>query len=101
MLQYLIFPVIFLHVLTVWFQFRLSAECAGMIYKDGKYPYLYNLIDQYRHLAKYNRGLPTMMLSDRLDEQAGRWENLDFLFRVTETVWHIMLNSGIKVNLSI
>lgn len=34
----------------------------GMIYTDGKYPYLYNLIDQYRSLARYNNGYAYNMM---------------------------------------
>lgn len=37
----------------------------GMIYykdEDYEYPYLYNLVDQYRHLAKYNDGYSYNMM---------------------------------------
>ncbi len=52
----------------------------GMIYyKDSKgteYPYLYNLIDQYRHLAKYNDGFcyNMMFVGPGWLNKAGRWE---------------------------
>lgn len=52
----------------------------GMIYyKDGdrvEYPYLYNLIDQYRHLEKYNDGYAynMMFVGPGWLNKAGRWE---------------------------
>ncbi len=48
----------------------------GMIYKDGKYPYLFNLIDQYRHLANYNRGFcyNMMFVGPGWMNKLGRWE---------------------------
>ena len=52
----------------------------GMIYyKDGdttEYPYLYNLIDQYRHLEKYNDGYSYNMVfvGPGWLNKAGRWE---------------------------
>jgi len=52
----------------------------GMIYyKDGdrvEYPYLYNLIDQYRHLGKYNNGYSynMMFVGPGWLNQKGRWE---------------------------
>ncbi len=48
----------------------------GMIYKDGKYPYLFNLIDQYRHLATYNRGFcyNMMFVGPGWMNKLGRWE---------------------------
>ena len=52
----------------------------GMIYyKDGdsiEYPYLYNLIDQYRHLEKYNDGYSYNMVfvGPGWLNRAGRWE---------------------------
>lgn len=48
----------------------------GMIYKDGKYPYLYNLIDQYRSLKKYNRGYAynMMFVGPGWMNKMGRWE---------------------------
>ena len=48
----------------------------GMIYQDGQYPYLFNLIDQYHHLAKYNNGYAYNMMfvgPGWLNPQ-GRWE---------------------------
>lgn len=52
----------------------------GMIYyKDEdsiEYPYLYNLIDQYRHLGKYNNGFAynMMYVGPGWLNQKGRWE---------------------------
>ena len=48
----------------------------GMIYKDGEYPYLFNLIDQYRHLAKYNDGMAynMMFVGPGWMNKQGRWE---------------------------
>lgn len=52
----------------------------GMIYyKDEKgwnYPYLYNLIDQYRHLGKYNDGYSynMMFVGPGWLNKMGRWE---------------------------
>jgi hypothetical protein len=52
----------------------------GMIYynDDGEfeYPYLYNLIDQYRHLAKYNDGYSynMMFVGPGWLNRRGRWE---------------------------
>ena len=52
----------------------------GMIYyKDGdktEYPYLYNLIDQYRHLGKYNNGYAynMMFVGPGWLNKKGRWE---------------------------
>ena len=48
----------------------------GMIYKDGEYPYLYNLIDQYRSLAKYNNGYAynMMFVGPGWMNKMGRWE---------------------------
>ena len=47
-----------------------------MIYKDGQYPYLYNLIDQYRSLKKYNRGYAynMMFVGPGWMNKMGRWE---------------------------
>ena len=53
----------------------------GMIYyKEGKetyYPYLYNLIDQYRHLEKYNDGYSynMMFVGPGWLNKMGRWES--------------------------
>lgn len=48
----------------------------GMIYKDGKYPYLYNLIDQYRALEQYNNGYSynMMFVGPGWMNKMGRWE---------------------------
>lgn len=48
----------------------------GMIYQDGEYPYLYNLIDQYRNLAKFNRGYcyNMMFVGPGWMNKMGRWE---------------------------
>jgi hypothetical protein len=48
----------------------------GMIYRDGRYPYLFNLVDQYRHLAKYNRGeaYNMMFVGPGWMNKLGRWE---------------------------
>lgn len=52
----------------------------GMIYYDDggrvEYPYLYNLIDQYRHLEKYNDGYSYNMVfvGPGWLNKAGRWE---------------------------
>ncbi len=48
----------------------------GMIYKDGEYPYLYNLIDQYRSLQKYNNGYAynMMFVGPGWMNKMGRWE---------------------------
>lgn len=49
----------------------------GMIYQDGEYPYLYNLIDQYRSLEKYNRGYAynMMFVGPGWMNKMGRWES--------------------------
>jgi len=48
----------------------------GMIYRDGQFPYLFNLVDQYRHLAKYNRGFSynMMFVGPGWMNKMGRWE---------------------------
>ncbi len=50
----------------------------GMIYdsKTWEYPYLYNLIDQYRALAKYNKGYAynMMFVGPGWMNKMGRWE---------------------------
>jgi hypothetical protein len=47
-----------------------------MIYRDCQYPYLFNLIDQYRHLAKFNRGnaYNMMFVGAGWMNKMGRWE---------------------------
>ncbi len=49
----------------------------GMIYRDGEYPYLFNLVDQYRHLAKYNDGIAynMMFVGPGWLNKLGRWES--------------------------
>jgi len=48
----------------------------GLVYENGDYPYLYNLIDQYRHLGKYNAGFSynMMFVGPGWMNKAGRWE---------------------------
>lgn len=48
----------------------------GMIYRGDKYPYLYNLIDQYRSLEKYNNGYAynMMFVGPGWLNKMGRWE---------------------------
>lgn len=48
----------------------------GMIYKDNQYPYLFNLIDQYRHLGKFNNGISynMMFVGPGWMNKMGRWE---------------------------
>ena len=52
----------------------------GMIYYNDngsiEYPYLYNLVDQYRHLAKYNNGYAynMMFVGPGWLNKRGRWE---------------------------
>ena len=52
----------------------------GMIYYNDngemEYPYLYNLVDQYRHLAKYNDGYSynMMFVGPGWLNRRGRWE---------------------------
>ncbi len=48
----------------------------GMIYEDGKYPYLFNLIDQYRVLGDYNNGIAynMMFVGPGWMNKMGRWE---------------------------
>ena len=48
----------------------------GMIYHDNEFPYLFNLIDQYRHLAKYNNGYAynMMFVGPGWMNKMGRWE---------------------------
>ena len=48
----------------------------GMVYKDGEYPYLFNLIDQYRALDKYNNGFTYNMVfvGPGWMSKQGRWE---------------------------
>jgi hypothetical protein len=48
----------------------------GMIYQDGQFPYLFNLIDQYRHLGTFNRGQAynMMFVGPGWMNKTGRWE---------------------------
>lgn len=48
----------------------------GMIYKDGEYPYIFNLIDQYHHLGNYNAGYGynMMFVGPGWMNKKGRWE---------------------------
>ncbi len=48
----------------------------GMVYRDDELPYFFNLVDQYRHLGKYNDGLSYNMVfvGPGWLNQAGRWE---------------------------
>lgn len=53
----------------------------GMIYYDDngsiEYPYLYNLVDEYRHLGKYNDGFAynMMFVGPGWLNKRGRWES--------------------------
>lgn len=48
----------------------------GMIYREGEYPYLYNLIDQFRYQAKFNNGYSynMMFVGPGWMNKMGRWE---------------------------
>jgi hypothetical protein len=48
----------------------------GMIYNDDQFPYLFNLIDQYKALEKYNRGYSynMMFVGPGWMNKMGRWE---------------------------
>ena len=48
----------------------------GMIYRDGQYPYLYNLIDQFRYQARFNDGYAynMMFVGPGWMNKMGRWE---------------------------
>lgn len=48
----------------------------GMIYEGDNYPYLYNIIDQYRHLGRYNDGYSynMMFVGPGWMNKKGRWE---------------------------
>lgn len=48
----------------------------GMIYQDGEYPYLYNLIDQFAYQAKFNNGYAynMMFVGPGWMNKMGRWE---------------------------
>ncbi len=66
----------------------------GMIYdtKTWEYPYLYNLIDQYRSLGKYNNGYAynMMFVGPGWMNKMGRWGAPYELFtNLTATAVHI------------
>ncbi len=48
----------------------------GMIYENGEYPYLYNLIDQFRYQEKFNNGYAynMMFVGPGWMNKMGRWE---------------------------
>lgn len=48
----------------------------GMIYQDSEFPYLYNLVDQYKSLEKYNNGYAynMMFVGPGWMNKKGRWE---------------------------
>ena len=48
----------------------------GLLYKDNELPYFFNLVNQYRHLSKYNNGLAYNMVfvGPGWLNKAGRWE---------------------------
>ncbi|MBQ9457130.1 MAG: hypothetical protein IJU64_01285 [Bacilli bacterium] len=48
----------------------------GMIYKDNEIPYFYNLVDMFRHQAKYNDGhaYNMMFVGPGWLNKLGRWE---------------------------
>ncbi len=48
----------------------------GMIYEDNELPYLFNLVDEYRHQGKYNDGYSYNMMfaGPGWLNKAGRWE---------------------------
>lgn len=48
----------------------------GMIYQDGEFPYLFNVIDQYRSFEKYNNGYAynMMFVGPGWMNKMGRWE---------------------------
>jgi hypothetical protein len=48
----------------------------GMVYEDHQIPYFYNLVDQYRSMAKYNRGYAynMMFVGPGWMSKSGRWE---------------------------
>ncbi|PWH15528.1 MAG: hypothetical protein DDG60_05695 [Anaerolineae bacterium] len=56
----------------------------GMVYEDREIPYFKNLVDQYRALAKYNRGYSynMMYVGPGWMSKSGRWEcDYDFLLK--------------------
>jgi hypothetical protein len=56
----------------------------GMVYENREIPYFYNIIDQYRAMAKYNRGFAynMMFVGPGWMSKNGRWEaDYDFLLK--------------------
>jgi hypothetical protein len=57
----------------------------GMVYEGREIPYFYNLVDQYRAMARYNRGFAynMMFVGPGWMSKSGRWEaDYDFLLKV-------------------
>ncbi len=48
----------------------------GMVYEDREIPYFQNIVDQYRAMAKYNRGYAynMMFVGPGWMSKSGRWE---------------------------
>ncbi len=56
----------------------------GMVYEDREIPYFMNIVDQYRAMAKYNRGFSynMMFVGPGWMSKSGRWEaDYDFLLK--------------------
>jgi hypothetical protein len=56
----------------------------GMVYEDREIPYFRNIVDQYRAMAKYNRGYAynMMFVGPGWMSKSGRWEaDYDFLLK--------------------
>jgi hypothetical protein len=56
----------------------------GMVYENREIPYFYNIVDQYRAMAKYNRGFAynMMFVGPGWMSKNGRWEaDYDFLLK--------------------
>jgi hypothetical protein len=56
----------------------------GMVYEDRDIPYFRNIVDQYRSMAKYNRGFAynMMFVGPGWMSKSGRWEaDYDFLLK--------------------
>jgi hypothetical protein len=56
----------------------------GMVYENREIPYFYNIVDQYRAMAKYNRGFAynMMFVGPGWMSKGGRWEaDYDFLLK--------------------
>ena len=56
----------------------------GMVYEDREIPYFKNIVDQYRAMAKYNRGYAynMMFVGPGWMSKSGRWEaDYDFLLK--------------------